>query len=353
MRSAHSHASLARVDQIGAVVSVACAAHCLAAPFLLLAFASVHGLTQAHDTLHRCLVLGSVLLGVLSLGRGFRHHRRRRVLVFLALATLLLAAGQSGPEGPVETVLTVVGALVLATGHWVNYRLWDACALQPIRRRAAAPASSSAPASSCNHRVSRRPLAWAVGLNSAVLIVEVAGSGLSGSVSLLADAAHNLADECGLICLWIAYAMPMAEAQAWRRAAMVLNVAGALLLSAWITWEVFERWSQPVEVHGPIMIACGLLAAIGNMGVAATLQAMARRDNAVRVAFLHNVGDAIISLIPVMTGILVTVTRIGNIDALVGLSVAAFVLVGTLRVVWVQAFSPPPVCLVCSTVAHD
>lgn len=209
------------------------------------------------------------------------------------------------------------------------------------------------PPSPCHHRVSRRPLAWAVGLNSAVLLVEILGSGLSNSVSLMADAAHNLADECGLICLWIAYSMPAAEAYPWRRGAMVLNVAGALMLSAWITWESIERWSLPVEVDGSIMIVCGLLAAAGNLGVATTLRAMSRRDSAVRVAFLHNVGDSIISLIPVVTGVLVTVTRVDNIDAVVGLAVAAFVSIGTLRVVWLQASSPPPSCLVCSTVAHD
>lgn len=345
---AHDHDTLARVDRIGAMVSIACAVHCLAAPFVLLAFASVGGLDAAHDTLHAALVVGSILLGMFSLGRGYRHHRQARVLLLLAPATVLLLLGQFSAEGVLETVLTVAGALLLATGHWLNYRLCDACQSGGVDSGRTKVAATVV----CDHRVSRRPLAWAVVMNAVVLGVEVAGSFASNSVSLLADAAHNLADECGLICLLIAYSMSIDEARNWRRSAMVLNVAGAFMLSVWIVWESFERWSVPVTVDSPILIACGIFAALGNMAVATMLQATARSDSAVQVAFLHNVGDAIVSMIPVVAGILVAATGYDNIDSLVGLAVAAVVVSGTLRALWVQRNAPRMTCVVCETVEH-
>jgi len=347
----HDHTTLARVDRIGAVVSIACAVHCLAAPFVLLAFASVGGLDEAHDTLHALLVLGSILLGMFSFGRGYRQHGQARVIVLLVPATVLLLLGQFSAEGVLETTLTVAGALLLATGHWLNYRWCDACASGIGHAKAVAKAEPLV-RERCNHRISRRPLAWAVIMNAVVLAVETFGSFASNSVSLLADAAHNLADECGLICLLIAYSMSIEEARNWRRGAMVLNVAGALMLSGWIVWESFERWSVPVAVDSPILIACGIFAALGNMAVATVLRSTARNDSAVQVAFLHNVGDAIISTIPVAAGILVATTGYDNIDSVVGLAVAAVVVAGTMRALWLQRNAPRLSCVVCETAEH-
>jgi len=43
---------------------------------------------------------------------------------------------------------------------------------------------------------------WAVGLNTAYAIVEATAGFLTGSLALLADAAHNLTDVAGLLIAW-------------------------------------------------------------------------------------------------------------------------------------------------------
>lgn len=48
---------------------------------------------------------------------------------------------------------------------------------------------------------------WAVGLNTAYVIVEAAAGFLTGSLALLADAAHNLTDVAGLLIAWGAAAL--------------------------------------------------------------------------------------------------------------------------------------------------
>jgi cobalt-zinc-cadmium efflux system protein len=44
--------------------------------------------------------------------------------------------------------------------------------------------------------------AWAAGLNAGYVIVEVAFGFATGSLALLADAAHNLTDVAGLMLAW-------------------------------------------------------------------------------------------------------------------------------------------------------
>lgn len=43
---------------------------------------------------------------------------------------------------------------------------------------------------------------WAVGLNTAYVMVEATAGFLTGSLALLADAAHNLTDVAGLLIAW-------------------------------------------------------------------------------------------------------------------------------------------------------
>lgn len=43
---------------------------------------------------------------------------------------------------------------------------------------------------------------WAVGLNVSYVIIEAAAGFLTGSLALLADAAHNLTDVAGLLIAW-------------------------------------------------------------------------------------------------------------------------------------------------------
>ena len=43
---------------------------------------------------------------------------------------------------------------------------------------------------------------WAVGLNAAYVLVESSAGWITGSLALLADAAHNLTDVAGLLIAW-------------------------------------------------------------------------------------------------------------------------------------------------------
>lgn len=69
-------------------------------------------------------------LGVLSLLPSYyRHHRRARPVVFFGagMSLIFVARCLLGNSFQVETSIVVIGALFVATAHFINLKLCRAC----------------------------------------------------------------------------------------------------------------------------------------------------------------------------------------------------------------------------------
>jgi cobalt-zinc-cadmium efflux system protein len=175
----------------------------------------------------------------------------------------------------------------------------------------------------------RKPLLLATALNTAVFVGEGVAGYQSHSLSLLADATHNLSDELGLVCLALAYLLPIRLSRHLQRSANLLNSVGLLLVSALIVWQAVERTFHPAPVAELLPITVGLLAAAGNWAVARALRGVRHMSPAIRLAYLHNVGDVYVSLAPVVAGVLVALFGWGGFDALIGAGLACWVIWST------------------------
>jgi cobalt-zinc-cadmium efflux system protein len=173
----------------------------------------------------------------------------------------------------------------------------------------------------------------ALQLNTAVLVVEIAGGIGSNSFSLVMDGIHNLSDEVALVLLVLAYSMRAGLSGKLLRFANLFNSVGLLAISAFLIWRVAERLAYPVEVLGLVPIVAGLIGAIANWGVARVLREPSKEDVAIRLAYVHNLGDTLVSLIPVGAGVLVFVSGSSLFDSLFALLIAAVVVITTLRAV--------------------
>jgi Co/Zn/Cd efflux system component len=180
-----------------------------------------------------------------------------------------------------------------------------------------------------SHR--RKPLAAAFFLNTAVLVVEIAGGLKASSLSLLLDGVHNLSDELALGLLVLAYTLRTGLSGALLRWANLFNSLGLTTVCMFLTWQALERLAEPVSVIGLVPIVAGLVGAVGNWGVARVLREAAREDSAIRLAYVHNLGDVLLSLAPVVAGSLVLTSGLSVFDPLVALVVAAVILVTTMR----------------------
>lgn len=122
IRSSRAHAML---DVAGAGAALLCAVHC-AASGVFVALLPVLGIGALLDERLEVLFLAiAVVLGVVSLGGGWRAHRRARPMALLGIAlVVLLAVRPLLAEGTVEELVCVLfGAGLLVSAHVHNLRL--------------------------------------------------------------------------------------------------------------------------------------------------------------------------------------------------------------------------------------
>jgi cobalt-zinc-cadmium efflux system protein len=177
----------------------------------------------------------------------------------------------------------------------------------------------------------RKALAAAVALNTAIVAVELAAGWEAGSLSLVMDGAHNFSDEMALIALYLAFVLPQGLSRLLLRSGNLFNSLGLVAISAFILWQALERFVNPLPVLTWVPIAVGLGAAAANWAIARLLWQPGRHNAAIRLAYVHNLGDAFASLAPVLAGVLVSVSGHSFFDPLVAGAIAAWIMVSTVR----------------------
>jgi len=179
--------------------------------------------------------------------------------------------------------------------------------------------------------------AIAVGLNAALVILQVVYGLIAGSVALLADAGHNFGDVLGLLMAWgghvAASATPTRRHTYGFRSASILAALGngvvLLVATGAIAWEAIQRLFAPSEVAGATVM---IVAAVGIVlnGVSAWLLMAGQKDDLnVRGAFLHLVGDAAVSLGVVVAGGAILLTGWRWLDPVASLVISAVIVWST------------------------
>jgi len=183
----------------------------------------------------------------------------------------------------------------------------------------------------------RRPLAAAAALNTAIFVVEAVAGFKADSLSLIMDSVHNLSDEMALVFLYLAFVLPHGISRHLLRSANVFNSVGLILVSGLLLWQAAERILHPAAVVGSIAMVVGLLAAAANWGVARLLLAPSRNNPAIRLAYIHNIGDVYVSLAPVAAGLLVSLTGYSIFDPLIAACIAGWIILSTVREVFASS----------------
>ena len=177
----------------------------------------------------------------------------------------------------------------------------------------------------------KKPLAFAAALNTTIFIVEGLAGFKGHSISLIMDGVHNLSDELALVCLFLAFMLPIAMSKNFQRVANVLNSAGLIVVSGLLVWQAVERIIYPTPTLGYIAIIVGLFAAVANWGVAKILYPIKEQNAAIRLAYLHNLGDIYVSLAPVAAGLLVLLTGKSFFDAIIAAGIGLWLIWSTVK----------------------
>lgn len=185
----------------------------------------------------------------------------------------------------------------------------------------------------------RGRLALVLAITVSVLVVEVVGAVISGSLALLADAAHMLTDVAGLTLGLVAAVLarrPPTPTRTWgfRRAEVLGAAAQALLLLAvggYVLVEGVRRLLEPPDVGSTAMLVFGVVGLAGNI-VGILLLASARADNLnMRAAFLEVVNDALGSVAVIVAAVLVATTGWARADAVASLVIGLLIVPRTVR----------------------
>ena len=180
----------------------------------------------------------------------------------------------------------------------------------------------------------RRALGWALGVNIALLVAEVAGGIVFGSLALLADAAHLVSDVAGLgiaLGALVLTARPVSIRHSFgfaRAEVMAAQVSALLLLAAgvWILVEAISRLGDPVAVQGAGLAVVATLGLVVNAGSAVVVHRAQGESLNMRASFVHLATDAAGSLGAIVAGLVILGWGWDRADSVVSIATAVLVL---------------------------
>ncbi|MGY3040724.1 cobalt-zinc-cadmium efflux system protein [Rhodanobacter sp. TND4EL1] len=158
---------------------------------------------------------------------------------------------------------------------------------------------------------SSRKLLLALVLTGIMMVVEVIGGMWSGSLALLADAAHMMVDTLALLLAVVGAWMATKPADARRSygygrmevLAGFVNALSQFVLVAWIAYEAVIRLRHPGEILSGVMLVVAVAGLLVNGLVLRTLHGHAHDDVNLAGASLHVLGDLLGSLAAVLAAL--------------------------------------------------
>jgi cobalt-zinc-cadmium efflux system protein len=182
-----------------------------------------------------------------------------------------------------------------------------------------------------------RAFALGVLLNTGFIVAEVIFGLFSHSLSLLADAGHNLGDVLGLLMAWAALGLERRSptrrfTYGLRRTSVLAALFNAILLLVSvgaIALEAVRRIREPAPVAGLTMIWVAASGVVVNGLTAWMFVGGRKNDLNIRGAFLHMAADAAVSAGVVVAGFVILRTGWDLLDPISSLLIVVIILVGT------------------------
>ena len=184
-----------------------------------------------------------------------------------------------------------------------------------------------------------RPLIVALAIALLVLVAEVVGGLLTGSLALLADAGHVATDSAALVLALVAGWLARKPATArrtfgFRRAGVIaafVNAAALFVVAIFITWEAVGRIGEPPEVASGLMLIVAVFGLVANAAMLRVLSAGESghsHDLNTRAARLHVLGDFLGSVGAIAAALIMLATGWYLADPLLSILVSALILRG-------------------------
>lgn len=171
-------------------------------------------------------------------------------------------------------------------------------------------------------------------LTGGFMVAEAVGGVLTGSLALLADAGHMLADSVALGLAW--YAFHLADRPATGRLTYgfgrvktlvaYTNGITIFIVALWIIYEAWHRFLEPPPILGGPMLVIAIAGLAINIAGFVVLSGGDRSSLNMRGAILHVLGDLLGSAAAIAAAIVILATGWTPIDPILSVLVALLIL---------------------------
>jgi len=180
----------------------------------------------------------------------------------------------------------------------------------------------------------RNRLLSVLAITVTVMIAEIIGGLVSGSLALLADAGHMLTDAAGvgLALLAAAFAARPATPKrtfGYQRFEILAAVINALLLfgvAGFVLVEAVKRLNAPPEVSTGVMLAVAVAGFLANAGSLLVLRGGQQQSLNVRGAYLEVLGDLLGSAAVIVAAVVIQVIGFTKADAIASAAIGLMIL---------------------------
>jgi cobalt-zinc-cadmium efflux system protein len=178
-------------------------------------------------------------------------------------------------------------------------------------------------------------LTFAVLINVLLTIVQIMGGVLSGSLSLIADALHNLSDAGAIVIAIFARKVSAKKADenmtfGYQRAEIIgtlINSITLIIVGLYLIYEAVSKYFNPTEINGWIVIYIAGIALVIDIATAVlTYMSGAKSSMNLRAAFIHNVSDALASVAVIIAGVLIIFYQWYFVDVIATVLISIYVL---------------------------
>ncbi len=189
--------------------------------------------------------------------------------------------------------------------------------------------------SHCHSHANNGKLTFAVVINILLTIVQVIGGVLSGSLSLIADALHNLSDAGAIVIAIFARKISAKKANksmtfGYQRAEIIgtlINSFTLIIVGLYLIYQAISKYFNPTDIDGWIVIWIASIAFVVDIATAIlTYMSGAKTSMNIRAAFIHNVSDAMASVAVIIAGILITLYQWYFVDVIATILISVYVL---------------------------
>lgn len=186
------------------------------------------------------------------------------------------------------------------------------------------------------HAAPRSRLLVAFVLTLVVVLAQVVGAAVTGSLALLVDAVHGITDSAGLLLALVAAILmerPPNPRRTWGFARVEVLAAGGqatvlLTVGLFALVEGARRLLSPAppEIPGQLVLVFGAVGLAANLVALAVLAGGRTANLNLRAAFLEVVNDALGSVAVIVGGVLVLTLGWHRADAVAGILIALLIL---------------------------